>query len=51
MNIKKCFCRVLYEAVLCRLPNSMRPGGRVYRALRGWAVKGFIASCGKNVNI
>lgn len=51
MRIQKLFCRVLYETLLCRLPSSMRPGGGVYRALRGWAVKGFVASCGKNVNI
>ena len=51
MKIRKMVCRILYEAVLCRLPSSMRPGGGVYRALCGWAVKGFVASCGTIVNI
>lgn len=51
MKIKRMICRALYELVLCRLPSSMAPGGHIYRALRVWAVRGFIASCGEHVNI
>ena len=50
-KLKRILCRGIYEVLFSRLPNSMRPGGRFYRALRGWAVKNFIVSCGNDVNI
>lgn len=51
MGIQKIFCRVLYELVLSKLPSSMAVGGKIYRSLRGYAVRHFISHCGTNVNI
>lgn len=44
--------RIIYEVILKKLPNSMAPiAGKIYKVLRGIAVKNFIKHCGTNVNI
>lgn len=49
--MRKLFCRMLYEMIFSKLPNSMAIGGKIYCRLRRWAVKNFISHCGTNVNI
>lgn len=51
MRMRKFVNRVLYDGIMSKLPNSMTVGGGIYRRLRGWTVKNFIAHCGNDVNI
>ena len=51
-QIRKLTNRVLYEFVFKHLPSSMAPlGGKFFKSLRAFAVRRFVSSCGKNVNI
>lgn len=51
VKFKKIVFRVIYDLVLSKLPSSTDIGGGIWRKLRVWAVKRFIVSCGKDVNI
>ncbi len=52
MNIKSVISRTVYEVMFKHLPSSSSVfGGKLYKRLRAAAAKGFIVSCGKNVNI
>lgn len=50
-KLRKLFFRGMYEIFYKHLPASFSVGGKIAKKLRGHAVKGFIVSCGKNVNI
>ena len=50
-KLRKNFLRYMYKMVYKRLPASFSIGGKIAKKLRAHAVKGFIKSCGKNVNI
>lgn len=49
--MKKLLCRLLF-CVVRHLPSSQTPAvGKLSKSLRAFAAKGFVAYCGKNVNI
>lgn len=50
-KLKRIFSRGIYEILYKNLPASFSVGGKLAKCLRAHAVKGFILSCGKNVNI
>ncbi len=50
MIILKYISRVLFS-VFRLLPSSMGIGGKLFKKLRAISAKGFIKSCGQNVNI
>lgn len=52
MNLKKIFCRMLYEYCFRIFPVSYSKfGGVLWKKIRYKLVKGFILKCGKDVNI
>lgn len=51
MEIKRILCYGLYTMIASRLPASRNQKPNVFQKLRGVLVKGYIDSCGRNVNI
>lgn len=51
MKIRKLLSRLVYEAIAKHLPASTSFAGGGIRCFRALIVRGFISSCGKNVNI
>lgn len=51
MKIRKLLSRLVYEAIAKHLPASTSFAGGGIRRFRALIVRGFISSCGKNVNI
>lgn len=51
MEIKRILCYGLYTVIASRLPASRDQKPNVFQKLRGALVKGYIDSCGRNVNI
>ena len=50
MNIRKVLCRVEYELLGKYLPVSHNIGGKIASRIRYQIVRGYISSCGSDVN-